>query len=577
MDLEELKETDIWTLYERGRNYMRMMNIFTDTDKNYRFYSGNQWEGAKIEGIEQAQFNFIETIINYKTSVINANLWAINYSSENFENKEFRKKAEDTCEMLNKKAAKVWEKDSMDLKIRELSEDSAINDEAVVYVNYDKEKQNPINEVLSKNDIQYGNENDPDIQAQPYIIIKQRMPLIEAIEIAKQNNVSKEKIELIGVDKDYYEEAGDDSKYEKEDMVTVVTKMWKENGTVHYAKSAKYVVVKEDTDTGLSLYPVAHFNWKQRKGSSRGEGEVRNLIPNQIELNKTLARMLLSIKQNSYPQKIVNMDKVQNPEAVNKVGGIIKIKNGQTVEDVRNVFGSIPPAQMSTDVKGLINDLITITRELKNSSEIAAGGVDPEKASGKAILAVQQAMQQPLVKQLAGLKKFVEDLARIWLDMWIVYTPDGLKLEETKTDTQTGEENTTIVKVPSTVMENLQADVKVDITPKGAFDKFAQESSIENLFRNGCFSPQMLPQLKIYANALSDDSVMPKQKLLDIIEEQEEEQKKIALINAQAQMLKQRAANFINADPGRQASQIEQAMMGQNVPEQNVPAQNVAV
>ena len=569
MDLEELKETDIWTLYERGRNYMRMMNIFTDTDKNYRFYSGNQWEGAKIEGIEQAQFNFIETIINYKTSVINANLWAINYSSENFENREFRKKAEDTCEMLNKKAAKVWEKDSMDLKIRELSEDSAINDEAVVYVNYDKEKQNPINEVLSKNDIQYGNENDPDIQAQPYIIIKQRMPLIEAIEIAKQNNVSKEKIELIGVDKDYYEEAGDDSKYEKEDMVTVVTKMWKENGTVHYAKSAKYVVVKEDTDTRLSLYPVAHFNWKQRKGSSRGEGEVRNLIPNQIELNKTLARMLLSIKQNSYPQKIVNMDKVQNPEAVNKVGGIIKIKNGQTVEDVRNVFGSIPPAQMSTDVKGLINDLITITRELKNSSEIATGGVDPEKASGKAILAVQQAMQQPLVKQLSGLKKFVEDLARIWLDMWITYTPEGLKLEETQTDTQTGEEYTTIVKVPSTVMENLQADVKVDITPKGAFDKFAQESSIENLFRNGCFSPQMLPQLKIYANALSDDSVMPKQKLLDIIEEQEEEQKKIALINAQAQMLKQRAANFINADPGRQASQIEQAMMSQNEPVQN--------
>ena len=70
MDLEELKETDIWTLYEQGRNYMRLKNIFSDTDKNYRFCNGNQWEGAKIEGIEQAQFNFIKTIVEHKTSSI---------------------------------------------------------------------------------------------------------------------------------------------------------------------------------------------------------------------------------------------------------------------------------------------------------------------------------------------------------------------------------------------------------------------------------------------------------------------------------------------------------------------------
>ncbi len=566
MDLKELKQTDIWKLYEQGRNFMRMRNIFTDTDKNYRFYNGNQWEGAKIEGIEQAQFNFIMTIVDHKTSSINANLWAINYSSENYENKEFRKTAEDTCEMLNKKAAKVWEKDNMDLKVRETSEDSAINDEGIIYVNYDKEKQNPVNEILSKNDVQYGNENNPDIQTQPFIIIKQRMPLINAINIAKADGVSEDKIALIGADKDYFEEAGDDAKYEREDMVTVVTKMWKEKGTIHYAKSVKYTEIKKDTDTKLTYYPIAHFNWKQKKGSSRGEGEVRYLIPNQIELNKTLARMLLSVKQNSYPQKVIAMDKIQNPGAVNQIGGIIKTKNNMTIDDVNKVFGIIPPAAMSGDVQGLMTNLINITRELRNAGDMATGGVDPEKASGKAILAVQQAMQQPLIKQLAGLKKFIEDLARIWLDMWITYTPEGITLEQTEKDPQTGEEVISLIKVPSSVMEKLQADVKIDITPKGAFDKFAQESSIENLFTKGMFSPQMLPQLKIYANALSDDSVMPKQKLLDIIEEQEEEQRKIAEINAQAQLLKQRAANFINADPAGQARLIDEAT--QNIQEQ---------
>ena len=559
MDLEELKATDIWQLYERGRNYMRMMNMFTDTDRNYRFYNGNQWEGAKIDGIEQAQYNIIETIVDYKTSVINENLWGINYSSENFENREFRKTAERTCELLNKKASKVWEKDNMDLKVREASDDACINDEAVIYVNYDEDTQNPINEVLSKNDVQYGNENSPDIQTQPYIIIKQRLPLINVEEMAKAEGVSEEKIELIAVDSDNFEEAGDTAKYEKDNMCTVITKLWKENGTVHFAKSVKYVVIKEDTDTKLTLYPVSHFCWKKKKGSARGEGEVRYLIPNQIELNKTLARMLLAVKQSSYPQKVVNMDKIQNPSAVNKIGGIIRTKNGTTVEDVHKIFGNIQPAQMSGDVQTLITNLISITRELKNASNIATGNIDPEKASGKAILAIQQASQQPLVKQLSSLKTFIEDLARIWLDMWVTYTPNGITLEETTVDQQTNEEYTRLIEVPATVMEQLQADVKVDITPKSAFDKYAQELSLENLLKAGYFSPQMLTQLELYVNALSDDSVMPKQKLLDIIDKQKEEQRKIAMINAQAQLLKQRANQFINSDVNGQASQIAMA------------------
>ena len=72
MDLGEIAETKTWILYEQGNDYLRTNNVFTDTDRNYRFYNGNQWEGAKIEGIENAQYNFIETVVNYKTSTINS-------------------------------------------------------------------------------------------------------------------------------------------------------------------------------------------------------------------------------------------------------------------------------------------------------------------------------------------------------------------------------------------------------------------------------------------------------------------------------------------------------------------------
>ena len=126
MDLDELKTTDIWNLFDKGKNYLRLMNVYSDTDLNYRMYNGNQWEGAKIEGIEQAQYNFIETIVNNKVSAINENIFAMRFSSENFEEREFRKTAERVCELLDKKASKVWEKSQMDTKIREISDDAAI-------------------------------------------------------------------------------------------------------------------------------------------------------------------------------------------------------------------------------------------------------------------------------------------------------------------------------------------------------------------------------------------------------------------------------------------------------------------
>ena len=559
MELEELKVTDVWFLYEQGRDYNNMLHVYSDTDKNYRMYNGDQWNGLKVSGIEPVQLNIIKPIVKYKVGNINSNLWAIIFSSENFESREFRKTAEKTCELLNKKASKIWEADQMDIKIRKATKDSAINDESPMYVTYDEEKQMPKNEILNKNDVLYGNENDSDIQRQPYILIKQRRPVMEIQKMAEEEGVSKEDLELIRGDKNVWEEAGETAKYEKDDMCTLVTKMWKENGTVWFEKATKFVTVKKATNSGLKLYPLAHFVWEEKEGSARGEGEVRYLIPNQIEINKILMRSALVVKQTAYPQKIVNMDKVQNPSAVDQVGGVIKVKNGQSVDDVMKVFGHIQPAQMSSDVEKLRNELISMTRELAGAGDIATGSVNPEDASGKAILAVQQANQQPLVDQLTGVKTFIEDLGRIWLDHIITYSPDGITLEEDVTDPSTGEEYVQLVDIPQSVLLELQATVKVEITPKGAYDRYAQELSIQNLFTEGMFTPQRLGELKVYSKLLDDDAVMPKAKLEDAIEIMEEEQRKIAMIQARAQEMQQRANQFLNSDANAQAETIAQA------------------
>lgn len=562
MDLETLKETDIWQLYSEAQSYARLIGMYSDTDRNFRMYNGNQWEGVKVKDVELVQLNFIKPIVKFKVGTINQNLWAINFSAENFENPEFMPTAVKVCELLNKKAAKIWERNNMDYYMRVLSKIAAINDEAVAYFYYDKKENMPILEVLAKNDIYYGNENDDNIEKQPYIIIKQRMPVINARDLAAKYQVPSDQINLIVGDMETSEESGESAKYEKDDMVTVLTKLYKKDGKLYYSKATRFVELKKETNTLLELYPVAHLPWEPKEGSARGEGEVRNLIPNQLEVNKTLMRRALVTKNTAYPQKAVNVENLQNPDAINKVGGILKFK-GKEVSDISKVFSISNPAQMSTDVKQLQQDLIDITRALAGASESATGEVKPDEASGKAILAVQQASQLPLVEQIGTLKNFVESIARIWLNMIIIYNQNGMKLEETVTDPTTGQEITQLVDIPASVMQELKASVKVDVTPTSAYDRFAQEVSLENLLKGGWFSPQLIGQLKMYVKALPDNSTMPKQKILEMIKEQEKEQQRIAEINAQSQMMMQQAQTFLGQDPETQKSRLEDAEMQQ--------------
>ena len=558
MDLQEIKETPVWTLYEKGRNYHRQTGIYVDTDKNYNFYNGNQWAGAKLGDVEPVQKNFIKSIVKYKIAVVHDNLYAINYSSQNYENKEFRETAERICEMLNRYARNVWEKDKMDFKGRRVSKDAAINDEGIIYVDFDMDKKMPVNEIVKKNDIYYGNENDDEIQTQPYILIRKRMPVVNARELAEAEGLSKKKLELIIGDTETFDESGEAAKQEVDNMVTIVYKMYKKKGTVHFSVASRWVTICEDVDLGIKLYPIAHFNWEEKEGSARGEGEVRYLIPNQIEVNRTEVRRVLTVKYQAYPQKVVDVSKIANPNALNTVGGTIRT-NGQPVDDVHKVVGTIPPAQMSPDVVKLQEDLIQVTRDLAGAGDTATGQVNPESASGRAILAVQQASQAPMTEQKESYKNFVEDLARIWLEYLIVYSDGGVTLEEEVTD-ENGMESIQLVPVPQTALEQLQATVKIDVTPKGVYDKFAQEQSLENLLKEGFFG-QRISELKRYLKALPDDSVMPKTALETVVEDYDEEQKKIAMIQAQAQMMQQRAQQFLMGDPDEQSSMMAEAML----------------
>lgn len=344
-------------------------------------------------------------------------------------------------------------------------------------------------------------------------------------------------------DNDSTDEAGKDAKDEVDNMVTIVTRFYRKNGTMHFDMATKYCNICEDKDMKTTYYPFSHMLWSEREGSARGEGEVRSLIPNQIETNRTAMRRLLTVKNTAYPQKIYNSSKIENPEAIDIVGGVLEAK-GMDVDDVRKVFATTQPAQMSPDVRELQNELISTTRELANASDTATGQVNPEDASGRAILAVQQASEQPLDDQNVSLNTMIEDIARIWMDMWKTHNKNGMKLENVEKDPRSGEDTVTIEKVEASVLEELETSVRIDITPKGSFDKYAQEVSLENLAKSEQF--MNTAWLEDYVSLLDNDAVMPKLKIEELIRKRKAEQERIRQIQEQGSLLQQRVNQMMN-------------------------------
>lgn len=527
-DIDE-KITSVWRDFEKGRMYNRMKKVYTDTEKNYDFYYGNQTKYLNIGKETPIVINIIKSIVKYKLGVINSNAYAIVYNPNFYNAEDEGKLLEELCKVLSRHSNKVWELQQVSSKIKEAVKDACINDEGILHNYFDTNKQEVCTEVIDKNNIYYGNENSSDIQSQPYIIISYRKPISQVREEATQLGIDKDKIELIVEDGETLEQAGYKTiTDEVNPMCLVLLKYYKIKGEIYYTRATKSVELETREPTGMTLYPVAHIVWEEVKGSARGVGAVRNTILNQIEINKIATRRALAVKLAAFPKLVVNEDMVSNANALEKTGSTIKLKGGATIQDVLKQVGYLNATSMSSDAKNLQDDLQNNTKDLEGAGDVATGKVDPTQTSGKAILAVQQATQQPLNEQVETYKTFIEDLARIWYDMWKAYKVDGMRVMY---EVEDDEGNTR--EVPGVfsyeLLKKLDANIKVDITPQSPYDRLAQEQSIENLMMSQKIT------FEEYVEALPEYSIMPKFALQNILKKRQTKQKKIDEMEMQAQ------------------------------------------
>lgn len=580
----EAEAYEIWKKYEQGKDYHYKIDLQDRTDMFFRFYHGDQWHGINAGNEDLPTENVIKGVVKYKVSTVCQNQMQAYYNpiETNEQNNEI-------CDRLNRFFTKQWEAGKLDSLCWDVVFDSAIT--GAGYVFFGDGADTGAGQIIDNINIFFADEKDSNIQEQKYIIIRERRFVADVKEEAIANGISEEDAEMVTADTDYQEQLGEKQEQDyspKDGKCISLLYMYKDKeGYVHVAKTVKNLVYMPDTVLrqvspdgellgGLTMYPVVNMIWEPKKNDARGYGEVEFMIPNQLVINKTLARRAIAIKNTAFPKLAYNKDAVQNPDALTKAGAKIGFAdfNGS---GLGNIIGYLSPSYTAPDAKNLTDELTQQTRDLAGAGDAATGAIDPTKASGAAIIAVRDQSSLPLNEQMAKYCQFVEDIAYLWFDMWKAYNPNGLEVTYDKKEADGGNNEEIKEIISAEALKDLTVNVRVDVSKKSAYDRYAQEQSLEHLFEMQAIS------FDEYVEALDDDAVMPKGKLELIIQKRQQAQMMQAQTESQMQALSQENAELKQLleqitgipNPENGQGQAEGAMM-QGVPmEGQMPMQGV--
>ena len=544
-----------WKLYQKGIDYINRKNIIPRTNKSWNFFSGKQWEGIQSGGEQLPFLNFIKPVVKHKVSTVSQNNMVAHYSDA-----EGNQELTQVYAMLDQKFAAAWEHANMDMVLWSTIKDAAVTGDGILYFG-----TNDMGDVqkLPNTALLYGDESEQNVQKQPYIIIHQRLLVSTVKDIARENGVPEEEIDLIRPDQDTENIVGNTEEVEYDSAsgnskVTVLFYFTKVDGIVHVAKCTKNVVIEEirpiasfnpdgSIRTGLTLYPIVKYSWEDYPNDARGLSEVEQLIPNQLEVNKTLARRSMIIKLTAYPRMAYDESAIRNPEELEKVGKPIAVQTGG-VQSINQMIAYLNPAQSNGDPKHFADDIMEYSQELSGSGETAMGNINPTRVAASAIIAIRDQAALPLNEQVAKMKTFVEDYARLAIELWMVYNPDGMDVLITEEDPVTGQEYQRLEKVTKEDWDRMKPDIRIDTSQDSPWTKEAEQNLLDALLDKGHIT------FDEYVDLSTEHGIVPKNKLKKILEK-----RKIMQAQMEAQMAVQQPEEI---DPEAYAMQQWEAQEG---------------
>lgn len=501
---------DIWQKYEKSKHYMDGKNILLKTERNWNFFIGKQWEATKdSEGLEDLpMLNFIKQTVNYKVSSISQHAITAIFSDMNSGNIELGN--DDVCHRMNNLFDISWQKAKMNRVARKALKHSAVQGDSYVFWYSGDTRKSP--QIVNNTQMRLGDENTVDIQEQPWIIIEERLAKDVVKERAKLQGCSEEELALIMTDSD-----NDTQLYNKQEVsnkVTSLVYMEKKNGIVHIARATKNVIYEElhpiaqtknnePIGTGLTMYPIVPMIWEEVPNTARGSSEVEHLIPNQLELNKTLARRAISVKMTAFPRVAYDEGMLANPEDLDKVGSALRLTGGNA-QAISQMIAYLSPQAQSQDAKLLSDELLEKTKDLSGASDTALGNIDLSRVSGTAATTIRDQQQVPLNDQVTMYQEFVENVALLWFDIWKAYYPDGIEFDG--------------IRVEAEEIENIVPNVRIDIAEDTTLSRMTSQQEISNLFNNNKIT------FDEFAEAYPEHASIDKKILLKIAEQRRQAQ-----------------------------------------------------
>ena len=418
--------TEEWQLYEKGKEYNYSIDLYNNVNTNERFYRGDQWDDIDSGGLPKPVFNIFKRIIGYFSSSIMQNAVKLRYTitSPSGDNGLSEDEANAATEKLNRIAESRWKRSKMDSVIAASLIDAALSGDGVSYTYWDPDIRTGqaftgdfVTVNIDNTNVFFGDPNAKDVQKQPYILIAQRETVESLKAQAKSAGATDDVIDKILPDSDTAEFSGDMAKKEISDTKCVsLIKLWKdENGRVFYRKSVKSAVIKDTTDTLLTRYPIAYYNWTPVKNRWHGQAVGTGLTENQIFINKGYSMVMKHMMDTAFSKVVY--DSTMLDEWSNRVGEAIAV-NGP----VENVAKVISPGQMQAGMLDVINMAVANTKEFLGATDTALGDVRPTNTS--AIIALQNSASIPLENVKRDMYAFVEDIGLIWLDFMLAYYDD---------------------------------------------------------------------------------------------------------------------------------------------------------
>lgn len=551
--LEQKGIVKTWDEYEKILEYNKRKNIYNDTRRNYNFYNGNHWENLNTGTIQPVMKNLIKLITKDKISRILNNQLEPVYVNETTD-EDLQETGSRAVKLLTILASKTWEMEKIHLKAIQALKDSAINSEGLMFLYTEKAKNDVVAkaDLLDKTNVFYSDEENDVIEDQDYIIVRQ--VLSKAKFKVLFPNVTEEDL-AVGENKDKGDERSMNDMVSESitDRVILLTKFFKKDGKVWQEKVIKGKVVEEASNTGMTRYPIAHMLWERKKSDARGIGLVKPLIPNQIEYNNILFRNSILTTLYAYPKLVYNKKFIKNPDSLSAIGQPIAIEDSSGfAEDVNSIAKYLQPAPLSIDTYRQLEVLETGMREAESTGDLATADVNPERASGRAILAVQFESNQILNEQVENYKDFIENIARILLELWITYFKKGLTLYDPIGNVKPEH-------LTNDLLKKLSINVRIEVTPKDPYDINVHNQAIDNLLMSGLIS------LEEWVEALDDNASVDKKVLRKLIETRKAKEAEMMQVQEQVNMKNQMYA----------AKLKEEELMAQIIEEQTLYEEEV--